>query len=326
MSRIKSSKKTFLILRLGFLAGSIYILLLIVDLELVFSHLMEMPFYTLAVLILLNLFRSWLHGLRWQLLNPDLSEQLNMWQYFRLIMIAHSFNLIMPGALGGDLARTGMTLKKVKKKRAENVVAILADRLVGLISILFLGSTAFLITTDIPDRTVFYSFFAVIYLAIAVIFIILTNSSLHKLLSKHLHRLGRVGTWFNQAIIVWSNALKYFCNNSRKVALSLLLCLPIHGLSFFSAYLLARSLSIQISFFDISLIISLMWLVTAIPITISGAGVRELSLIYLFSIYGVAAEPATALSLYIYIISLLIGLFGLFFIIDWGKIFQPQLS
>ena len=297
MTWIKTSNKAFLILRLGFLIGSIYILLLIVDLELVFSHLLELPFYILAILILINLFRSWLHGLRWQFLNPDLTEQLNKWQYFRFIMVAHSYNLIMPRALGGDLARTGITLKNVKNKRAENVIAILADRLVGLVSILVLGSTAFIITPDIPDRTIFYVLFAVIYLAMAMMFFVLTNTYLHKLLSKHSYRLGRVGTWINEVIMVWRNALKYFVNNSRKVALSLLLCLPMHGLSFFSAYLLARSLNIQVSFFDISLIISLMWTVTAIPITISGAGVRELSLIYLFSIYGVAAESATALRL-----------------------------
>ena len=49
----------------------------------------------------------------------------------------------------------------------------------------------------------------------------------------------------------WQRSVNYFLANKHKVLLSFLLCLPIHIISFVSAYFLARSLNINISFFDI---------------------------------------------------------------------------
>ncbi len=135
-------------------------------------------------------------------------------------------------------------------------------------------------------------------------------------------RLGKIGVILSNVAEAWQNALLYFRSNKKNVLMGLLLCIPIHVVSFLTAYLLARSLNIHISFFDISLIIALVWLITAIPISISGVGVRELSMIYLFSIYGVEAEPATALSVYIYMVTVIMGFIGLLFIANWKKGFR----
>ena len=115
----------------------------------------------------------------------------------------------------------------------------------------------------------------------------------------------------------WEKALHYFKTHKRRVLYAFLLCLPIHMVAFISKYLLARSLGIDVSFFSITLITAIVWLLISIPITISGAGVRELSMVYMFSLYGVDAEAATALSIYSYIIGLLLGMLGLLFIINW---------
>ena len=38
--------------------------------------------------------------------------------------------------------------------------------------------------------------------------------------------------------------------------------------------------------FDISLVIAMVWVISSVPLTISGAGVRELSMIHFLSSYG----------------------------------------
>ena len=317
-----SRKRLFFFLRILMLTASVLILLKIVDLNLVIANIKNIPWYVVAALILIGIFRAWLSGLRWQLLNPDVSGQISNWQYFRLMMMAKPFNLIMPGALGGDFVRTAMTVNAVKNKKIDNVIAIIADRFVGLLSILILGTIAFLFAAEIPDRSTFFMILAFIYLAAGATVFIMTNSKIITLLRKIACRWGTVGLMIDNIIQTWQNAMLFFKANKKNVIYGLLLCLPIHIISFFTAYLLAQSLAIDVSFLNISLIIALVWIVTAIPITISGAGVRELSMIYLFSLYGVDAEPATALSIYLYIISLLLGLIGFLFIVDWGKWFS----
>ncbi len=319
MIQIKINKKGLFLLRLTFLVITISVLSKIVDIRLVLNYLRGIPLYVLASLLVIGVFRTWLSGLRWQLLNPDVSGQMSNWQYFRFMMMAKPFNLIMPGALGGDFVRSAMTVNAVKDKKIDNIIAIIADRFVGLLSILILGTIAFLFAAEIPDRSAFNVFFTAIYLTIAFVIIILTSSYLFQLFEEFTFRLGGIGLFLRNVAEAWKNALQFFKTNIKNVVLGLLLCIPIHVISFITAFLLARSLDIQISFFDISLITALVWLITAIPITISGVGIRELSMVYFFSIYGIDAESATALSIYIYIVSLLLGLLGLLFIIDWNK-------
>lgn len=315
-------KHFFFYLRLSVLVITFLVLLYIVDFSLVFIYIRNIPWYILIVLILIGLFRTWLTGLRWQVLNPDISGQLSRRQYFCLLMMAKPFNLIMPGALGGDVIRSVMTVNAVKEKKIDNVLAIIADRFIGLFSIVILGTLAFILSKEIPDKSAFYAFFIVVYSAIIMVLVFLTNSYLNRAFEKVTSRMGNIGVMLNNVAEAWQNALSYFKTNKKNVVMGLLLCIPIHVVSFFTAYLLALSLSINISFFDISLIIALVWLITAIPISISGVGVRELSMIYLFSIYGIDAEPATALSIFLYIVTVIMGLLGLLFFVDWKKLSQ----
>ena len=307
-------KRYSLFLRFGFLALSVYILYRIVDFELVIQHIREIPLSILCILIAIALLRTWLTGLRWRMVNPDVSGQLSNWQYFRLVMMAKPFNLILPGALGGDFARTAFTIKAVRAKHVENVLAIVVDRFVGLLSITILGATALVFMKDLPDKRLFYNCFAMLVSAFAGGLFVGSNPWILRHIEMLCTRLGRLGKRLLHVVGTWKEALRFFRRNAHLLLTALLLCLPIHGLSFVMTYIIAKSLGIDVSLFDISVVLSLVWVITAVPITISGAGVRELSMIFFLSLFGVQAEPATALSIYLYIISLAIGLIGLIFV------------
>ena len=316
MSGPVSAKQLALLARVVFLAVSLAILIKIVDLKLLAAHMYDIPLYVLAFLVAMSVFRTWLTGMRWRLITPDESGQLRAWQYFRLLMIANSFNLIMPGALGGDFVKTAMTVKTVKNKRVDNVIAIVADRFIGLLSILCLGSLALLFMSDIPNRWAFYRIFLLLGAAFATLILTTTNPWLLRLAETIFVRLGVVGDKLLHVLHTWQSAIAFFRRNYTRVLLALLMCVPIHGLSFLTKYIVAVYLGIEISFFDVCLILALVWVITSIPITISGAGVRELSMIYFLSFYGVDAEPATALSVYFYLVTVILGFIGLFFLLD----------
>lgn len=313
IEKVGLKKKYSLLPRLGFLALSVYILYKIVDFKLVFQHIREIPVSILCVLIFIALVRTWLTGLRWKMVNPDVSGQLSNWQYFRLLMAAKPFNLIMPGALGGDFARAAFTIKAIKAKRVDNVIAIVVDRFVGLLSITILGATALVFMSDLPDKRPFYSCFALLVLAFAVGLLFGGNPWFLKQVEIFCTRLGQLGKRLLHVVVTWGEALRFFRRNFHLILTALLLCLPIHGLSFATTYIIALSLGIDVSIFDISVVLSLVWVITAVPITISGAGVRELSMIYFLALFGVQAESATAMSIFIYIISISLGLIGVVF-------------
>lgn len=326
MSEQKKKKKLIFWLRLVALIVFLAILLKMVDFSKVLGHVWDIPWYIYAMLLGIALVRTWLNGLRWQLLNPDASRQLSQWQYFRFLMVAHAFNLIMPGALGGDVVKTTMTLKTVKSNKVNNLIAIVADRYIGLFSIIMLGSLSLIFATKIPDRTVFYSYFGVLLGGFTVATFASTQPWLLNLMEKIFNHLGRLGTALNSFLDTWRGALIYFRTYYFRVFFALLLCLPIHGVVFITKYTVARYLGIEISFFDICAIQALVWVITAVPITISGAGLRELTLIYFLGFYGVTPEAAAALSVYSYILSVILGFIGFLFLIDPEKVFRKGLK
>ena len=312
--KVSSVKKYGLLFRLGFLLLSVYILFQIVDYKLVFQYIRDIPIRIVCFLVAISLFRIWLTGVRWKILNPDVSGQLSNWQYFRLVMIAKPFNIIMPGALGGDFARTAFTIKTVKTNRVDNVIAILVDRFVGLLSITILGATALLFTSDLKEIRPFYTSFALLASFFFVSIIIGGNPWALNHFSIICSKLGSLGQKILYILECWKDALHFFRKKIHLLFLALLLCLPIHGLSFFITFILAKSLGIEVSLFDVSVVLSLVWVITAVPITISGAGIRELSMVYFFSFFGVQSESAAAISIYLYIISISLGLIGIVFI------------
>lgn len=316
----KNRKLGFSAFRLFILVFSVLVLLHIVDIRTVISQIRNISIFIIIVLVIISTFRAWLTSLRWQMLNPDISGQLSKWQYFRLTMISHTYNLIMPGALGGDFARTAITVNTVKNNRAENVIAIIVDRFIGLLSILFLGLLAFILAKDIPFKDTVNVFFLISIVLFISVFIA-TNHTIINSIQKKITVKTKIGKVIFRIFEALLRTLAYFKANKRKVLLALLLCVPIHLISFLSTYMLARSIGININFFSICLITAIVWLITAVPITISGAGVRELSMIYLYSLYGVSAEEATALAAFTYVISILMAFVGLFFFIDLHKHF-----
>lgn len=80
-------------------------------------------------------------------------------------------------------------------------------------------------------------------------------------------------------------------------------------LFFLQLYILALSFPISIPFISFILIYPIASLISLIPVTISGFGTREGTLIYLFSLYGIADETTVAISLGGYVVTMLIPSF-----------------
>jgi len=59
---------------------------------------------------------------------------------------------------------------------------------------------------------------------------------------------------------------------------------------------------------------ALLWVILAIPISIAGFGVRELTLVYLMAPYRVYASIATAISLGYFAVSVTLGMVGIPFV------------
>ena len=83
-----------------------------------------------------------------------------------------------------------------------------------------------------------------------------------------------------------------------------------HSLGITAAYLLALSLRIDISFFDIAWIRSVITILAMLPISFAGLGIREGSLVFLLSNYGIQPGDALAYSFLLFFNMVLVALSG----------------
>jgi uncharacterized membrane protein YbhN (UPF0104 family) len=86
----------------------------------------------------------------------------------------------------------------------------------------------------------------------------------------------------------------------------------IQMVAIFSVYVLASGLSLNISFLSLVIFLPIVFIVTLIPVSISGIGLREGAFVLLFGTIGISPDKAMTLSL-IWFVSVVIGsLWGLF--------------
>jgi uncharacterized protein (TIRG00374 family) len=115
--------------------------------------------------------------------------------------------------------------------------------------------------------------------------------------------------------------VKDFLNEFKKTGLRLFdlpfLFTFLSWLFYYSqVYLLANSLGIKISFFYLSIFVSIAALIALFPVTFQGIGTRDATLVFFFSLLGLTAEKAVALSLTMLLLFTIHALIGLFF---WVK-------
>jgi glycosyltransferase 2 family protein len=93
----------------------------------------------------------------------------------------------------------------------------------------------------------------------------------------------------------------------KRMTVPWLLTLVSYFLFYAANWFIFLALGQRVSIIEIGFILSIMSLITLIPITIAGFGTREASLIYLFSFYGLGPEIAIVFSLFQFIAFMLWG-------------------
>lgn len=309
-------KWIIIILRLVVLSACLIFLIYKVDFNnLFYNVLSKLPIWVLAISVLLSVFRVWLNGIRWKIVNTDYSYQLSDWDYFRYMMISSSFNLVMPGALGGDIVKAIWVGSDVRSNKTKNVLSVFFDRAIGFFSLFILVLLSFSISSFFHfDIKIIIWIITLILLVLLVLLIRFIKKDSFSRLIKDWQPKRNILLKVKWVLVIIKDIVIIYLGKPRIFIYALLLSFIIHVSFFVINYLIALFLHIKISFFDISMISCLVWLITAIPISISGVGVREISYITLLSYYGVSTEAATGLSLYGFLVAIIVGLFGLPFV------------
>ncbi len=200
------------------------------------------------------------------------------------------FNNALPGATGGDVIKAVYIARHCSGDKVRAIVSIFVDRVIGLVSLLFVGFMASLMAMDR-----FPVFASTIWLTgIGVLFFcfLLVSPSLRKLI-----RFDAIVSWLPQKIgkliSELDQAILYYREHLQGIGLWILASPLIYTLFIGSFYLMSESLGVGISLKDLFFIVPVASVIQGIPIAPAGWGIGEAAYGALIGKFGAVSLPET---------------------------------
>lgn len=241
------------------------------------------------------LFMQVLSGLRWQLLAKPLGFRGSVWRYTAYYFIGMFFNLLLPTSVGGDVARS-LYLNGRGHRRLAAFVTVLVDRATGLLILLLVAGVGVLIS-PIPLKSWIVFSVGGMVVAALVGFLLIRPASRW---TKRFDRMRRLREY-----------AKFYLRMPRLLLNTSIISLGVQSANVLSVWLLGLALGID----DIPpvyywIVVPLVCILTLLPISVGGFGVREGSMVLLLAPLGVDEDLALCLSILWYSVLLAVGLCG----------------
>jgi uncharacterized protein (TIRG00374 family) len=237
-----------------------------------------------------------LSALRWQWLARPLGFRDSLGRFAALYFVGMFFNLLLPTSIGGDAVRA-VYLNAGTGRRTGALLSVLLDRLSGLLVLLALACVA---TAAYPLPLPLWVGLAVGGAAggAAICLAVLPAST--KLLS----RLDATGTGRRHRLLAkirhvavsLHEAFVLFAHRPRAVVASALLSLLVQVTGVIQVWLIGRALGLDVPVGVFGVAVPMVALLTLLPVSVSGMGVREAGMVLFLQPAGIAVGPAVTVA------------------------------
>lgn len=212
--------------------------------------------------------------IRWYVLVRALDLPFRLRDALRLGFIGNVFNLVIPGAVGGDVIKAAFLCREQERK-TQAVASMVIDRIVGLLGLFLLAGISGLVAWSAAGAdlrrliVIVWVAAATGLIGLAVLFTPALYHPLHRLVKGR----GRLQTLFDELILMASA----YRQQVRVVAAMLVLAIGIHTLYVTAFWLVSRALfrSEAPSLAKHLLVVPLVLFTTAVPLPFGALGLSE---------------------------------------------------
>ena len=291
-------------------------ILIFILLRIDFSQLLDILFhvniYYLLLAVVLNIPQLFFKSYRWNFLLKQQRITYSPVQSFLVYMSSLYIGFITPGRLG-EFVKT-LYLKSDKGINiSKGFSSVLVDRLFDLYLLIILGLLGLWYFNILGQLS--SSFLVLTFIIVLTPLIVLNR----QLMEKFINTLYKVAV-FKKVKGNIEERFEDFYDGLQKLISpklfysGLLTCMG-YSMFFVQCYLIVMAMDLSINFLTIILFMAISNLITFIPISISGLGTRDATLIFLFSQIGFQAELAVSYAFLVFITFFVAG--GLMGAVAW---------
>ena len=240
------------------------------------------------------------NSLRWEIVIWAIGSRLGFWAALRMIYIAAFFNQALPSTIGGDAARMVLS-RRAGLSLASAVNSVMLERVVAVLGlILLVVITQPFLLARIGDNAAKYVFPLLAAAGVGgICFLMMLDRTPER---------WRKWTLVRGIVQLGADAKSLFLHPGYAAGA---IVLGVVGQLLVSTmfYTLAQALNLDhVDLLDCIVLVPPVILITTIPISIAGWGLREGAMVTLFAFVGVAQGDAFVLSILFGVVSLVLSL------------------
>lgn len=226
---------------------------------------------------------------RWWLIARLIASPLRVRAALRIVMIGLFFNQTLPSSVGGDAVRIWLMIRQ-GAPLGKAVNSVLSDRVLGFVVLVaVIGVSLPLVYTRMDDsvtRTMLTTIVVAGAAGLTLFLCFAQKAAVFLSRGRYTRPFGVLAADFHQLLVQgWLTA--------AIVGLSAV----THLLSIAAIVFLASGLGLALGFLDCLVVVPTVLLVSTIPVSIAGWGVREGAMVAGFGLLGLGADDALALSI-----------------------------
>lgn len=256
----------------------------------------------LLAALLVQMLSQTVAAYRWSLIMGILKFKHPFSFYFKSYFKGSLFNQVLPTSIGGDAYRIAEVSAHGGLVK-EAFYGVFIDRIVGLVGLLLLNLFANMFESNLMPYPVFMTINVILVSALFGLFVLM---AIHKFKVFKRYRITRL-------FYELSERFRFIYKTPKRISQQLGLSVLIHLLSMVAIFGIGHSVGINEPLVAYLVIIPPAILLTILPISFAGWGVREGALIALFMMIGIDEHLVLAMSLLYGFILILSALPGLVF-------------
>ncbi|HEY2931649.1 MAG TPA: lysylphosphatidylglycerol synthase transmembrane domain-containing protein [Acidobacteriota bacterium] len=245
---------------------------------------------------------------RWKVILENFRIRAPFGKLVRLTFIGGFFNLFLPSMVGGDFFRAFFLARDEGERLTTTLTSTILDRSAGFVALLTIGTiSAGMRSVSIRGVSLFPSVAALtgaFFLANVAVF----SETVHLWLDGLLRRRGMARSV--ERLDAVADGLKTLSRNGSALFKSLFISFGVQFLSVVIVWCIGRALHVDVPFIYFLIFVPIISIITMIPLTINGIGLREGSFYLLFSQVGMSRESCVSMGLLFYLVMVLTALPG----------------
>ncbi|MGD9972860.1 MAG: YbhN family protein [Desulfatirhabdiaceae bacterium] len=305
-----TKKRRHLMFRVCFGLGTFVLLILLFDPKQIAETLAGAnPLYT-TLAFLMCMVVMLVRACRWQLILRDMNILTRFWRIAEIYLISNWFSTFLPGSVGGDIYKVyGLT--RDGKQTLHSLATVFIERFTGLLALISVALVTVIFFSHMMPAPL-WMMLALVSIIAGALFLLLFSTRFIQPVGLFLRNHAPLfRKWVSEEKIALTVTIfQDMLHQPRLFVRAYVLGIFMQFLVLASYYFVARALNQHIPFLFFLIFFPLIEIISLIPVSINGMGIRELLLVFFLRYAAVEPSFAISFSILLRLILVVYALFG----------------